>query len=481
MGKITGFMEIERATPPLRPVAERITDWDALYKPFPQERMQEQAARCMDCGVPFCHNGCSLGNLIPVWNDWAYRGEWALAVETLHRTNNFPEFTGNVCPALCEAACVVGINREPVSVRQIERTIVEEGFARGLIVPRPPLARTGKRVAVIGSGPAGLAAAQQLTRAGHAVTLYEKNRQVGGLLRYGIPAFKLEKHLIDRRMQQLLGEGLTVRTGVHVGVDLSVAQLREENEAILLTGGAEHPRDLPIPGRSLSGIHFAMDFLGQQNRRLAGEDIAREAAILATGRHVVVVGGGDTGADCVGTAIRQGAKRVTQIELLPKPPKDRAPETPWPLWPNQLRVSSSHLEGCTQEWSILTKHFEGDAGHHVQRLHCVRLDWQQDDAGGRPRMQEIPGSAFSLEAELVLLAMGFLAPVKSGLLEALAVDLDGRGNVQVDARYMTSVEGVFAAGDMATGQSLVLKAIHGGRQAAKGVDGWLRGGESVLP
>ncbi|MEO5354999.1 MAG: glutamate synthase subunit beta [Magnetococcus sp. XQGC-1] len=480
MGKITGFMEFERAVPRLRPVAERIADWDGLYQPFPKERIQEQAARCMDCGVPFCHNGCSLGNLIPAWNDWVYRGEWAKAVEMLHRTNNFPEFTGNVCPALCEASCVVGINREPVAVRQIERTVVEEGFARGLIVPRPPKEKSGKRVAVIGSGPAGLAAAQQLTRAGHTVTLYEKSAQVGGLLRYGIPAFKLEKRIIDRRMQQLLAEGLNVQTGVHVGVDLPVAQLRQAHDAILLTGGAELPRDLPIPGRQLQGIHFAMDFLGQQNRRLAGEDLSREEEILATGKHVVVVGGGDTGADCVGTSVRQGAKSVTQIELLPKPPKDRAPETPWPLWPNQLRVSSSHQEGCSQEWSILTKHFEGE-GERVCRLHCVRLLWQEEESGGRPRMTEIAGSQFSLDADLVLLAMGFLSPVKSGLLEALGVALDARGNVQVDGQAMTSVDGVFAAGDMATGQSLVLKAISGGRKAAKAVDGWLRGGESVLP
>ncbi|MBF0400534.1 MAG: glutamate synthase subunit beta [Magnetococcales bacterium] len=480
MGKITGFMEVERATPRARPVAERITDWDALYQPFARDRLQEQASRCMDCGIPFCHNGCTLGNLIPSWNDWVYRGEWAMAVETLHRTNNFPEFTGHVCPALCEASCVVGLNQEPVSIREIERTIVEEGFSRGLIVPRPPKVKTGKRVAVIGSGPAGLAAAQQLTRAGHTVTLYEKNARVGGLLRYGIPAFKLEKRVIDRRMEQLLAEGLTVRTGVCVGVDLSVEQLRQEQDAVLLTGGAELPRDLPIPGRSLQGIHFAMAFLGQQNRRLAGEDISREEEILATGKHVVVVGGGDTGADCVGTSVRQRAKSVTQIELLPKPPKDRSPETPWPLWPIQLRVSTSHQEGCSQEWSILTKHFEGEADR-VKRLHCVRLRWQENEGGGRPQMQEIADSAFSLEADLVLLAMGFLAPVKSGLLEALGVALDERGNVKVDARHMTSLEGVFAAGDMATGQSLVLKAIAGGRQAAKGVDGWLRGGESVLP
>ena len=480
MGKATGFMEVERETPQVRPVAERIMDWDGLYQPFERERLQNQAARCMDCGVPFCHNGCTLGNLIPSWNDWVYRGAWKEAVETLHRTNNFPEFTGRVCPALCEASCVVGISREPVSIREIERVIVEEGFARGLIVPWPPEVKTGKRVAVVGSGPAGMAAAQQLTRAGHAVTLFEKNEKVGGLLRFGIPDFKLEKEVIDRRVALMVAEGLAVRTGVHVGVDLSVAQLRQAHDAVLLTGGAEQPRDLPIPGRSLAGIHFAMDFLAQQNRRLAALEVTPEEAILATGKHVVVVGGGDTGADCVGTSIRQGAKSVTQIELLPKPPKERAQETPWPMWPKKLRISTSHQEGGSQLWSILTKHFEGVDGQ-VKKLHCVRLQWKEQESGKRPEMVEIPGSAFSLEADLVLLAMGFLSPVKQGLLEDLAVDLDAHGNVQVDDRYMSSVEGVFAAGDMATGQSLVLKAIFGGRQAARGVDGWLRGGETVLP
>lgn len=480
MGNITGFMDIERETPRVRPVVERIADWDELYQPFALERLQDQASRCMDCGVPFCHNGCSLGNLIPSWNDWVYRGEWQEAVAALHRTNNFPEFTGRVCPALCETSCVVGISREPVAIREVERTIAEEGFARGLIVPCPPKTKTEKRVAVIGSGPAGMAAAQQLTRAGHTVTLYEKNEHIGGLLRFGIPDFKLEKSIIDRRLQQMLAEGLIVRTGVHVGMDLSVAQLRQENDAILLTGGSEQPRDLPIPGRHFSGIHFAMAFLAQQNRRLSGGIIPPEKAILATGKHVVVIGGGDTGADCVGTSIRQGAKAVTQIELLPKPPKDRSPETPWPLWPKKLRVSTSHQEGCVPLWSILTKHFEGE-NDQVKRLHCVRLNWKERESGKRPEMIEIANSQFSLEADLILLAMGFLSPVKSGLLEALAVALDERGNVKVDGRYMTSQEGVFAAGDMATGQSLVLKAIYGGRQAAQGVDTWLRGGKTVLP
>ncbi len=480
MGKETGFMEVERETPSARPVAERIQDWDELYQPFPKERLQNQASRCMDCGVPFCHSGCSLGNLIPSWNDWVYRGKWAEAVEMLHRTNNFPEFTGRICPALCESSCVVGINREPVTIREIERTVVEEGFARGLIHPRPPAEKSGKRVAVVGSGPAGMAAAQQLTRAGHAVTLYEKNEAVGGLLRFGIPDFKLEKGVIDRRLKQMEAEGLTVRTGVHVGVDLSVAQLRSEHDAVLLTGGSEHPRDLPVPGRDLKGIHFAMEFLAQQNRRVSGDDFSDREAILATNKKVVVIGGGDTGADCVGTSIRQGAVKVTQIELLPKPPKDRSQDTPWPQWPVMLRTSTSHQEGCERLWSIMTRSFEGTDDGHVARLNCVRLLWEEREDGGRPGMSEIAGSDFVLEADLVLLALGFLHPVKAGLLEGLGVELDGRGNVKVDENQMTSVAGVFAAGDMATGQSLVLKAIAGGREAAASVDGWLRGGGSVL-
>ena len=481
MGKITGFLEIERETPQVRPVVERTADWDELYQPFPADRLRDQASRCMDCGVPFCHNGCSLGNLIPTWNDWVYQGRWQEAVDSLHRTNNFPEFTGRICPALCEASCVVGLNGEPVSIRETERTIVEEGFKQGLIQPQLAKTKTGKKVAVIGSGPAGLAASQQLCRAGHSVTLYEKNERVGGLLRFGIPDFKLEKSIIDRRLKQMIGEGLTVKTGVHVGVDLSVEQLKQENDAIVLTGGSEKPRDLPIPGRELKGVHFAMDFLAQQNRRNHGDTLSTEE-ILAKGKHVVVIGGGDTGADCVGTSIRQGAKSVTQIELLPKPPKNRPSETPWPLWPNQLRTSTSHQEGCHRLWSILSKRFEGDeSGKIVKSLQCVRLNWREPEEGGRPSMVEIPGSQFTLDADLVLLAMGFLHPVKSGLLEALGVELDGRGNVKVGVDYQSSVGGIFAAGDVATGQSLVLKAIYGGRQAARSVDAFLRGGESVLP
>ncbi len=475
MGKAKGFMEVERETPRPRPVAERVRDWDELYQAFPVEKLQAQASRCMDCGIPFCHNGCVLHNLIPVWNDWVYRGRWEDAVEALHRTNNFPEFTGRICPALCESACVVGLNREPVTIREIERTIAEEGFTRGLIVPMRPLKHSGKRVAVVGGGPAGMAAAQQLTRAGHDVTLFEKNERVGGLLRFGIPDFKLAKSVIDRRLQQMIGEGLTIRTGVHVGQDLSVQDLRNTHDALLLTGGSEAPRDLGVPGRELAGIHFAMSFLAQQNRRVHGTPISPIEEILAFGKRVVVIGGGDTGADCVGSSNRQGAVSVTQIELLPKPPKERAPETPWPLWPNELRTSTSHVEGCERIWNILTKSFEGVNGR-VTGIHCVRLNWAEQEGGGRPQMQEIPGSEFFLEADLVLLAMGFLHPVKAGMLDELGVELDGRGNVKINGQFMTSLPGVFSAGDMATGQSLVLRAIHSGRQAAKGVDLWLRDG-----
>lgn len=473
MGKATGFMEISREVPLERDVSERIRDYKELYQPFPVEKLQEQAARCMDCGVPFCHSGCSLNNIIPQWNDWVYRGNWEYAVETLHRTNNFPEFTGRVCPAPCESSCVVGINREPVTIREIERTIAEEGWRQGLIVPQPARKKTGKRVVVIGSGPAGLAAAQQLVRMGHEVEVLEKNEQPGGLLRFGIPDFKLEKTVIDRRLGQLRAEGVVIRTGVCAGRDVTVTQLRSEFDAMLLCGGSEVPRDLPILGRELGGIHFAMDFLTQQNRRVAGQVVPPQDEILATGKHVVVIGGGDTGSDCVGTSIRHGALSVTQIELLPKPPESRSLETPWPLWPNCLRTSSSHREGCKRMWGIQSKGFIGSEGR-VQMLDCVRLLWEQREDGGALTCKELPDSRFTLKADLVLLAMGFLHPEKSGLLEGLAID--GRGNVAVDSQQMTSQEGVFAAGDMATGQSLVLRAIAGGRKAALGVDRWLRHG-----
>ncbi|MBF0444058.1 MAG: glutamate synthase subunit beta [Magnetococcales bacterium] len=479
MGNVTGFMDVDRENPRTRSVASRITDWNELYHEFPQEKLQEQASRCMDCGIPFCHSGCTLNNIIPQWNDLVYRGRWEEAVEVMHRTNNFPEFTGRICPALCEASCVVGINSEAVSIREIEKRIAEEGWSQNLIKPQPATKKTGKTVAIVGSGPAGMAAAQQLTRAGHDVTLFEKNERAGGLLRFGIPDFKLEKRVIDRRLEQMKAEGLTIKTGVNIGIDIPVAQLQEQFDAIVLTGGSETPRDLPIPGRELNGVHFAMDFLAQQNRRVFGSDISLDSEIWAKGKNVVVIGGGDTGSDCVGTSIRHGAKRVTQIELLPKPPKERSPETPWPLWPQQLRTSTSHLEGCDRLWSILSKSFVGENGK-VTHLKCVRLRWHEQEGGG-PRMEEIREGEFTLKADLVLLSMGFLHPEKNGLLTDLGVDFDPRGNVKVNKLNMTSVEGVFAAGDMATGQSLVLKAIDGGRKAAKNVDAWLRGSASVLP
>ncbi|MBF0153352.1 MAG: glutamate synthase subunit beta [Magnetococcales bacterium] len=479
MGKITGFMEIERETPRMRPIAERVQDWRDLYLEFPRERVQEQAARCMDCGVPFCHEGCTLHNVIPSWNDLVYRDRLQDAVDVLHRTNNFPEFTGRVCPAPCEAACVVGINREPVTIREIEKYIVEEGFKQGMIQPRIPSGKSGKRVAVVGSGPAGLTVSQQLARAGHDVTLFEKNAQAGGLLRYGIPDFKLEKWVIDRRLSQMVAEGVTIRTGVHIGVDFPGQKMLKEFHAVILAGGSEQPRDLPIPGRELAGIHFAMDFLAQQNCRLAGVSIPAETTILATDRRVVVIGGGDTGADCVGTAIRQGASSVTQIELLAKPPKNRSPETPWPAWPHQLRTSTSHMEGCERLWSVGTRAFHGSDGR-VASLECVRLLWEAQENHGRPVMREIPRSVFTLDADLVLLAMGFVHPVRGGLLEQLDVEFTPQGNVQTDANNMTRIPGLFVAGDMQMGQSLVLRAIASGRKTAVAVDAWLRGGESVL-
>jgi glutamate synthase (NADPH/NADH) small chain len=466
MGKTTGFMEYTRAVAERRPPAERIKDWFEIYNPFPVDRLQEQGARCMDCGVPFCHNGCPLTNLIPDWNDYVYRGKWREAVRQLHATNNFPEFTGRICPAPCEASCVLGINEPPVTIKQIEKAIVDRAFEEGFIRPEPAPVRTGKRVAVIGSGPAGLAAAQQLARAGHDVTVFEKNDRVGGLLRYGIPNFKMEKHLIDRRLEQMRAEGVKFQTNAHVGVSVPAEDLRKEFHAILLAGGAEQPRDLRVPGRELKGIHFAMEFLPQQNRRNAGDTVPAETAILATGKRVVIIGGGDTGADCLGTSHRQGARSVNQFELLPKPPDERSPSTPWPLWPMQLRVESSHEEGGIRDWSVSTTHFTGDEHGNVRQLHAARV-------GGPPKFEPIAGSEFTMDADLVLLAMGFLGPVKNGLLEQLGVALDPRGNVATDASHMSSVPGVFAAGDMRRGQSLVVWAIAEGRKAAAGIDAWL--------
>jgi glutamate synthase (NADPH) small chain len=472
MGKVTGFMEYMRETPLRRPPAERINDWFEIYLPFPEDKIRTQGARCMDCGVPFCHTGCPLNNIIPDWNDLVYRGRWKEAVRQLHATNNFPEFTGRICPAPCEAACVLGINEPPVTIKQIEKTIIDRAFEEGYIQPEPPEARTGKRVAVVGSGPAGMAAAQQLARAGHDVTLFEKNDRIGGLLRYGIPNFKMEKHLIDRRMGQMQAEGVRFQTNAHVGVNVPVEDLRKEFHAILLTGGSEQPRNLNVHGRELKGIHFAMEFLPQQNRRCEGDTVPAEGAILAGGKRVVIIGGGDTGADCLGTSHRQRAAHITQFELLPKPPDERAASTPWPLWPMQLRMESSHEEGGIRDWSVNTVKFTGDEQGNVKQLHAVRI-------GPPPKFEAVPGTEFTIDADLVLLAMGFLGPVKNGMIEQLGVTLDQRSNVATDENYMSSVPSVFAAGDMRRGQSLVVWAIAEGRKAARGVDLYLMG-ESKL-
>ena len=464
MGKITGFMEYARELAPRRDPAVRIEDWFEIYQPFPNESVQQQGARCMDCGVPFCHTGCPLTNLIPDWNDLVYRGKWREAVRQLHATNNFPEFTGRICPAPCEASCVLGINEPPVTIKQIEKTIIDRAFAEGFIRPEPAGKRTGKRAAVVGSGPAGLAAAQQLTRAGHSVTVFEKNDRIGGLLRYGIPNFKMEKHLIDRRLDQMRAEGVRFEVNAHVGVNIPAADLRRDFHAILLAGGSEQPRDLKVPGRELQGIHFAMEFLPQQNRRNEGDDVPGQ--IVATGKRVVIIGGGDTGADCLGTSHRQGALSIHQFELLPKPPEERSPSTPWPLWPMQLRVESSHEEGGIREWSISTVRFTGNERGHVNQLHGVKV-------GPAPKFAPIPGSEFTMDVDLVLLAMGFLGPVRMGLLDQLAVDLDQRGNVSTGSGHMASVQGIFAAGDMRRGQSLVVWAIAEGRRAAAEIDEYL--------
>jgi glutamate synthase (NADPH/NADH) small chain len=467
MGKVTGFKEYARELPPRRPVSERINDWFEIYGPLPEQTLRNQGARCMDCGVPFCHTGCPLNNVIPDWNDLVYHGRWKEAVRHLHATNNFPEFTGRLCPAPCEAACVLGINEPAVTIKNIEKSIVDRGFQEGWITPQPPLKRSGKKVAVVGSGPAGLAAAQQLARAGHWVTLFEKSPQIGGLLRYGIPNFKLEKQLIDRRMEQMSAEGVEFVTNAHVGGNIAVEDLRRDYNAILLSGGAQQPRDLKVPGRELKGIHFAMEFLPQQNLRCEGVTIPPEESITATGKHAIIIGGGDTGADCLGTVHRQKALSVRQYELLPMPPLERSPQTPWPLWPLQLRTESSHEEGGIREWAVSTTAFTGDEEGNVRWLHGIKV-------GPPPKFEPISGSEFTVQADLVLLAMGFLGPIRSGMIEHLGVQLDQRGNVSTDANSMTSVPGVFAAGDMRRGQSLVVWAIAEGRKAAEGIDRYLR-------
>jgi len=466
MGKTTGFLEYSRELAPRRPVTQRVNDWFEIYLDLPEETLKKQGARCMDCGVPFCQTGCPVNNLIPDWNDLVYRGHWKDAVRQLHATNNFPEFTGRICPAPCEASCVLSINQPAVTIKQNEKNIVERGFQEGWIRPEPPKIRTGKKVAIVGSGPAGLAAAQQLCRAGHAVVVYEKADRIGGLLRYGIPQFKLEKHIIDRRLEQMSAEGVKFVTNTEVGKSVSVEDLRCDFDAIVLAGGAEHPRDLKVPGRELKGIHFAMEYLPQQNRRCLGDTVAPEIEILATGKRVVIIGGGDTGADCLGTCHRQKPLSVHQFEIMPKPPDERSPQTPWPLWPMQLRTEAAHEEGGIRDWSIATTKFSGEA-EAVKHLHAVHV-------GPPPKFEPIPGSDFTIEADLVLIAMGFLGPVRDGMIDQLGVALDSRGNVATDQNYMSSVPGVFAAGDMRRGQSLVVWAISEGRKAAAAVDAYLR-------
>jgi glutamate synthase (NADPH/NADH) small chain len=467
MGKVTGFMEYGRELPPRRPVPQRINDWFEIYGQLPEDNLRAQGARCMDCGVPFCHTGCPVNNIIPDFNDLVYRGRWKEALRQLHATNNFPEFTGRICPAPCEAACVLGITQPPVTIKEIEKNIIERGFREGWIRPEPPQIRSGKKVAVVGSGPAGLAAAQQLCRAGHAVTVLEKSDRIGGLLRYGIPNFKLEKRLIDRRLEQMMAEGVEFLPNSHVGGNVPADDLHRQFDAVLLCGGAEQPRDLPVPGRELKGIHFAMEFLPQQNRRCEGDTIFRAESIVATGKRVVIIGGGDTGADCLGTAHRQKARSVRQFEIMPMPPQERSPHTPWPLWPMQLRTESSHEEGGERQWSVATTSFSGDQQGNLTHLHCVQV-------GPPPKFEFLSGTEFTVEADLVLLAMGFLGPVRGGMLQQLGVALDARGNVAAGPDHMSSVPGIFAAGDMRRGQSLVVWAIAEGRQAARAVDRYLR-------
>ena len=478
MGKPTGFLEYQRLSEASIPPAERLKNYSEFVLHLTDDEARVQGARCMDCGIPFCQNGCPVNNIIPDFNDLVFRQNWQEALETLHSTNNFPEFTGRVCPAPCEAACTLNINNDAVGIKSIEHAIIDKGWEMGWVVPLPPKRKTGKRVAVVGSGPAGLAAAQQLARVGHDVIVFEKADRIGGLLRYGIPDFKMEKSHIDRRVVQMEAEGVQFRVNQHIGVDTPAAILLQDFDAVVLSGGAELPRDLPVPGRGLAGIHFAMEFLPAQNKVVAGDKVSGQ--IMATGKHVVVIGGGDTGSDCVGTSNRHGAKSITQFELLPQPPEQENKPMVWPYWPIKLRTSSSHEEGCERDWSVATKEFIGQNGK-VEKLKAVRVAWKDG------RMQEVPGSEFEMKADLVLLAMGFLGPVQPGLLTqfaALGVEQDARSNIKADtegsAAYRTGHPKVFAAGDMRRGQSLVVWAIREGRQCARAVDEFLTGG-SELP
>jgi glutamate synthase (NADPH/NADH) small chain len=480
MGKITGFMEIARQDRTYVPVPERIKFYKEFVRPLSDADLSKQGARCMDCGIPFCQSGCPVNNIIPDWNDLVFRGNWPEALEVLHSTNNFPEFTGRVCPAPCEASCVLNINDDPVAIKSIEQAIVDKGWQEGWIAPQPPASKTGKRVAVVGSGPAGMACAQQLARVGHDVVLFEKNDRIGGLLRYGIPDFKMEKSHIDRRIDQMRAEGVTFRPNVHVGAKFPVDKLLREFDAVALTGGAEHPRDLNAPGRDLAGIHFAMDFLPQQNRRVAGDEVP--AQISAKGKHVVVIGGGDTGSDCIGTSIRQGAASVTNFELMPQPPDQEDKPLTWPYWPMKLRTSSSHEEGAERDFAVSTKAFAGRDGK-VTHLTAAHVEFVKA-ADGSMQLKEVPGTEFTIPADLVLLAMGYVHPVQEGLVAELGLEKDARGNVKAttDGKgcYQTSRAKVFAAGDMRRGQSLVVWAIREGRQCARAVDEFLMG-SSELP
>ncbi len=479
MGKPTGFLENKRNIPGDRNPAERLKDWKEVHTHFTEDAIKTQASRCMDCGVPFCHKGCPLGNIIPDWNDLVYKGRWKEALEELFSTNNFPEFTGRVCPAPCEESCVLNINDNPVTIERIEQEIVEHGFKAGFIKPNPPKVRTGKKVAVIGSGPSGLACADQLNKAGHSVTVFERNDRVGGIVMYGIPDFKLEKHVVIRRVNLMKEEGVVFKTNAHVGVNVPVEEIRNNFDAIVLAGGATQARDLNVPGRDLKGIHLAMEFLPMQNKRNQGDVIPEDKFISAKGKHVIVLGGGDTGSDCHGTSLRHGAKSVHSFELLSKPPKGRAFGNPWPEWPRTLKVTSSHEEGGDRDWDINTKKFTGENGI-VKRIHMVRVKWEGGINGAPFKMVEVPGSEFEMPADLVLLALGFLGPETNTMLKDFGVTLTPRTNVQADKDYMTNVPGIFSCGDMRRGQSLVVWAIWEGRECARGVDKLLMG-ETALP
>lgn len=474
MGDSRGFLKYKRTLPDTRKVLERINDYKEIYTEPSEKLPVEQAARCMDCGVPFCHNGCPLGNVIPDFNDAVYKGEWEKAYQILNETNNFPEFTGRICPAPCEASCVLGINNPAVAIEFIEKSIIETAFNNGWVKPKPPMYRTGQKVAVVGSGPAGLAAAAQLNQAGHTVTVFERNDKVGGLLRYGIPDFKLEKWVLDRRLKIMEAEGIRFKVNMNVGVDISKEELEEQFDATVLCGGSTIPRNLEIPGRNLEGVHFAMDFLEQNNRRVNGEEwVSVDEAIVATGKNVVVIGGGDTGADCVGTSNRQKAKSVSQIELLSKPPSQRDISTPWPLWPMQLRTSSSHEEGCDRQWAILTKEFVGDENGNLKGIKLVDIEWTKDEVSGKYQFKEIIETERIIPCDIAFLAVGFLHPKQDGILQQMNIDLDERGNVKSDQKYQTNIENIFAAGDMRRGQSLVVWAIAEGREAANSVNKFL--------